>query len=585
MSALVDGTDEQRRRLRKTLMEMSMGRGYLIINLETQRDRNKHKRDDPTDKIFTSSSDVFGNLATELTERILMKLSMRDAFKASTVSKNWIHAWNSTPKLVLDDKNFMRFDNYESMFIEFVERVLSSREGPILQFHLSTCIENKMKINRWLFFSMRYNKIKELHLEVCYARKYKVPQLLFSCHELVHLKLVKCKLTPPQDFKGFNMLKNLHLEMVKITDSELKNLLSSCTQLEELAFIDLPWITEIDIRNTKVRQLNIVGSYERFQLENQSLINATLINIFYHDVHDLLTIFFCKNLVHLEISGYKDLVLPSLRDMKLETVKLSLPTLPPDSITNLVSECHQLKKLDVMIHDTDYQEIQIVSTSLQSLKIGRRYSHLHLACPQLIDASIYIGTDLYFWDSVSHYCCFRKKQRLSLKELEYRQTKVTLPVAFNHLEKLSLEVRFGNLMCEYIAFSFIQKAHRLHTLQIKCGIPEVHLGLSFGSDNFWEYLLKSGLEIRFKNLITLTILHFNGSDEEISFLKFMVNAAPMLQEIKVIFLTQSTMDFLTDPHLLYFFSNVEDLESISCQRILASIQKEGDRKLKVEFVY
>ncbi|KAJ0984817.1 hypothetical protein J5N97_003173 [Dioscorea zingiberensis] len=147
-----------------------------------------------------------------------------------------------------------------------------------------------------------------------------------------------------------------------------------------------------------------------------------------------------KNLVHLEISGYKDLVLPSLRDMKLETVKLSLPTLPPDSITNLVSECHQLKKLDVMIHDTDYQEIQIVSTSLQSLKIGRCYSHLHLACPQLIDASIYIGTDLYFWDSVSHYCCFRKKQRLSLKELEYRQTKVTLPVAFNHLEKLSLEV-------------------------------------------------------------------------------------------------------------------------------------------------
>ncbi|KAJ0984809.1 hypothetical protein J5N97_003165 [Dioscorea zingiberensis] len=371
---------------------------------------------------------MFEDLPTELTELILMKLSMRDAFKASTVSKNWIQAWNSTPKLVLDDENFMRFDNnYESMFIEFAERVLSSHKSPILQFHLSTRIENKMKINRWLFFSMRYNKIKELHLEVRYARKYKVPQRLFSCHELVHLKLVKCKLTPPQDFKGFNMLKNLHLEMVKITDSELKNLLSSCTQLEELAFIDLPWITEIDIRNTKVRQLNIVGSYsyERFQLENQSLISATLINKFYHDVHDLHTIFFCKNLVHLEISGYKDLVLPSLRDMKLETVKLSLPTLPPDSITNLVSECHQLKKLDVMIHYPDYQEIQIVSTSLQSLKIGRCYSHLHLACPQLIDASIYIDTDLYYWDS----------------ELEYRQTKVTLPVAFNHLEKLSLETK------------------------------------------------------------------------------------------------------------------------------------------------
>ncbi|KAJ0984807.1 hypothetical protein J5N97_003163 [Dioscorea zingiberensis] len=284
---------------------------------------------------------MFEDLPTELTELILMKLSMRDAFKASTVSKNWIQAWNSTPKLVLDDENFMRFDNnYESMFIEFAERVLSSHKSPILQFHLSTRIENKMKINRWLFFSMRYNKIKELHLEVRYARKYKVPQRLFSCHELVHLKLVKCKLTPPQDFKG-----------------------------------------------------------------------------------------------------YKDLVLPSLRDMKLETVKLSLPTLPPDSITNLVSECHQLKKLDVMIHYPDYQEIQIVSTSLQSLKIGRCYSHLHLACPQLIDASIYIDTDLYYWDSVSSCSRLRKEQQLSLKELEYRQTKVTLPVAFNHLEKLSLETK------------------------------------------------------------------------------------------------------------------------------------------------
>ncbi|KAJ0984816.1 hypothetical protein J5N97_003172 [Dioscorea zingiberensis] len=389
---------------------------------------------------------MFENLPTELTELILMQLSMRDAFRSSTVSKNWIHAWNTIPKLVLDDKNFTQADNKESMFVEFVDRVLSSRKGPIVQFHLSTSIKHKRKINRWLFLSSR-DKIKELHLEVRRrgGKKYWVSSRLFSCHELVHLKLVNCKLTPPQDFKGFDKLKNLHLERVIITDSELKNLLSSCTQLDELALVDLPMITEIDIRNTKVRQLNIVGDYDSFQLENQSLVSATLTNKKpsrrFRDVQDLHTIFFCKNLVHLEISGYENVVLPAVREMKLETVKLNLATSLSGSITNLISQCPQLKNLDVMTDATDYQEIQVVSKSLQSLKIGRCYYKLQLACPQLINASIYIDTDLYYWDSVDHYSRLREEQQLSLKVLEYWQTKVALPVALNHLEKLSLDVR------------------------------------------------------------------------------------------------------------------------------------------------
>ncbi|KAJ0984830.1 hypothetical protein J5N97_003186 [Dioscorea zingiberensis] len=322
---------------------------------------------------------MFENLPTELTELILMQLSMRDAFRSSTVSKNWIHAWNTIPKLVLDDKNFTQADNKESMFVEFVDRVLSSRKGPIVQFHLSTSIKHKRKINRWLFLSSR-DKIKELHLEVRRrgGKKYWVSSRLFSCHELVHLKLVNCKLTPHKTSK-----------------------------LDELALVDLPMITEINIRNTKVRQLNIVGDYDSFQLENQSIVSATLTNKKpsrrFRDVQDLHTIFFCKNLVHLEISGYENVVLPAVRDMKLETVKLNLATSLSGSITNLISQCPQLKNLDVTTDATDYQEIQVVSKSLQSLKIGRCYYKLQLACPQLINASIYIDTDLYYWDSVDHY--------------------------------------------------------------------------------------------------------------------------------------------------------------------------------------
>lgn len=325
---------------------------------------------------LSSSSNVFGNLPSELIEDILIKLPTKDVFRTSIVSRKWINAWSTMPKLVLDMS--MININHESMFVEFVDRALSKWNTLLLDFELT--MRTTMTLSR-------ERLIRTWEQEQIYT----VSSHLFSHHKLVCLKLNGCILTLPQNFKGFDMLKSLHLELVKIPSDKLQSLLLSCTQLQELTLIKLHHCSEIDIRNTRVKHLKIVGKYKLFNLENQHLISASINLCFRWDEADdnLKSIFLCKNLMHLEIGGRHRFSLPSLMDMKkLETVIFGHSFIHLDSVNNLVSECLHLKKLQILPTALlPFGSIKLVSRSLECLYIHVYCCSLHVDCPQLKDAA------------------------------------------------------------------------------------------------------------------------------------------------------------------------------------------------------
>ncbi|KAJ0984806.1 hypothetical protein J5N97_003162 [Dioscorea zingiberensis] len=476
-------------------------------------------------------ANLFDYLPIELAELILMKLPITDAFKTSTVSKKWLQAWTSMPKLVFSDSYWLiGIRGKKTSFVEFVDGVLSSHNGPILDFQLTTDVNCHKTLNRWLDVVLT-DRITELHLALWRTYDFNVSSRLFSCHQLVQLKLANCTLTLPQNFKGFHKLRSLHLHDVHISSDELKCLLSCCTQLQELALIYLRECAQIDLSNTEVQKLHIRGEYEILNLANQHLINASIHLMSDWRYHELGTILYPHyNISHLELSGDLKVNPTYLRYMvKLEKVIFNFLTHPYESISEIVSNCPRLKKLMVKGLTDISHDLRITSGTLESLEIDCGYSHMSIACPQLIDASIYITPVYHRWNFLQQ-CPYNINpyDELDLKILEELQKEVELPVTLKHLENLSLDVRFGNVLSEYIVFCFMKVAPALTVLEMKNYEPPITSRF-----NLWDCIKNSGLEVRFKRLLVLKMTGFEGAEEELWFMDFILNSAPVLERVEI----------------------------------------------------
>ncbi|KAJ0984808.1 hypothetical protein J5N97_003164 [Dioscorea zingiberensis] len=476
-------------------------------------------------------ANLFDYLPIELAELILMKLPITDAFKTSTVSKKWLQVWTSMPKLVFSDSYWLiGIRGKKTSFVEFVDGVLSSHNGPILDFQLTTDVNCHKTLNRWLDVVLT-DRITELHLALWRTYDFNVSSRLFSCHQLVQLKLANCTLTLPQNFKGFHKLRSLHLHDVHISSDELKCLLSCCTQLQELALIYLRECAQIDLSNTEVQKLHIRGEYEILNLANQHLINASIHLMSDWRYHELGTILYPHyNISHLELSGDLKVNPTYLRYMvKLEKVIFNFLTHPYESISEIVSNCPRLKKLMVKGLTDISHDLRITSGTLESLEIDCGYSHMSIACPQLIDASIYITPVYHRWNFLQQ-CPYNINpyDELDLKILEELQKEVELPVTLKHLENLSLDVRFGNVLSEYIVFCFMKVAPALTVLEMKNYEPPITSRF-----NLWDCIKNSGLEVRFKRLLVLKMTGFEGAEEELWFMDFILNSAPVLERVEI----------------------------------------------------
>ena len=203
--------------------------------------------------------DRISNLPSDVTEKILSRLPIRDAVRTNVLSRQWRYKSAILPHLVFDDRCVSTRMNH-TIFVKIVDRVLLLHIGPIHKFKLT--LENFVAtsdIDIWILHLSR-NSIKTLILQIGRGGRYTIPSCLFSCQELFRLELSHCLLKPPPStFKGFKSLKALQIDNATMSQDVLENMIVSCPLLVTLTLIDCDGFTHLKINATCLRTLAVIG--------------------------------------------------------------------------------------------------------------------------------------------------------------------------------------------------------------------------------------------------------------------------------------------------------------------------------------
>ncbi|PRQ26566.1 putative F-box domain, leucine-rich repeat domain, L domain-containing protein [Rosa chinensis] len=209
--------------------------------------------------------DRISNLPSDVTEKILSHLPVRDAVRTSVLSTEWRYKSAMLPRLVFDAKSI---STQHQTFANVVDHVLLSHIGPLYKFKIVTHISFR-DMDRWILHLSR-NSIKEFILENLGVQRYKVPSSMFSCQDLTYLKLYTCLLQPPSTFTGFKSLKRLRIADVSLTDDVLENMIVHCPLLERLSVEWCDGFSQLNINAPNLQVLRFMGDFEDINILNTS---------------------------------------------------------------------------------------------------------------------------------------------------------------------------------------------------------------------------------------------------------------------------------------------------------------------------
>ncbi|KAH7688270.1 FBD domain-containing protein [Dioscorea alata] len=211
---------------------------------------------------------------------------------------------------------------------------------------------------------------------------------------------------------------------------------------------------------------------------------------------------------------------------KLKTLELSDVMFSPCELENLILSCAKLNELSMFIkHDLDL--LKIHSDSLQCLKINN-FKQLHLVAPLLHDASFHLFSCQERWGSGRSF--FRKIEKIvqALEIVAKFCTKLTPTSTFDHLANLCLTIMFGDLISEYALFCFMEKAKAVESLEIRT--------MSFMIDcpNIWKDAMGRNSKFNFDQLMTVRLDGFAGTENQLSFLSFILAGSPNLKKMTIV---------------------------------------------------
>ncbi|KAM0939183.1 putative F-box domain, FBD domain, leucine-rich repeat domain superfamily [Dioscorea sansibarensis] len=475
----------------------------------------------------TESSDIISNLPYEIKEKILECLPIKDVVRTSILSTKWRYVWASLRKLVFDDKDFISDEDFDDMFPEFVDRFLLLHDGPILQFHLMMEFELSATIDRWILVVSR-KKVQNFRLVLSgpLDDMYEVHSSLFSCQELRHLWLANCSVTLPRNFKGLVKLKTLKLLDIDISDDDLSYLVSSSTQLQQLELIWSENGNSLDIEGKKGQKLTIFEFASIFISANSNPIDEAM-NLTIGSANVPTNLLACQFIVQMKVCGGELVIPQNFQGFdKLQTLNLNNVMFSPDKLENLILGCTQLNEfLTSIVHGPD--ELKIHSNSLRCLKIDS-FIHLHLVAPLLHDASFNLLCFQENWrDGQVYYKLIEKNFEL-LEVMADLYTKLTPTSTFDHLVNLSLTVKFGDMVSEYALFCFVEKAKAMQSLEIEA------ISLQDDLPNIWEFVMTRDSEFIFDQLLMVRFDGFLGTENELSFLTFILAASPVLKKMTIV---------------------------------------------------
>ncbi|KAF8407745.1 hypothetical protein HHK36_006880 [Tetracentron sinense] len=376
------------------------------------------------------SLDLISNLPEQVIETILVHLPIRDAVRTSVLSHNWRYKWSTIPELVFHENSISPLEDGTiriDKLVNFIDRVLLLRKGPLHKFDLSTLFLNHSFIDAWILFLSR-NGVKELTLTFQYMKPYRVPYSFFSCQAISCLNLSSCILKLPSVFKGFSHLKSLNLESVILSDEELETLISNCIALERLRLIELEGCTRI-----KIRGLNLQHFYFSGEFDHICFIDAP----------------------------------------QLSFVSINLHT----SIFEDVEQGESCNLIKVLGPLTGLEKLAIEYFCLQFLAVGN--------------------------------------------------LPVRLPVTYDHLKSISLEIDFEDLNETLVMLCLLQSSPNLHELEIMSD----HSVVTEFVEDFWE--AQGHLDCSMNHLRVVRASGILGLAPELQFIKFLLVSSPVLEILSV----------------------------------------------------
>ncbi|XP_066161304.1 F-box/FBD/LRR-repeat protein At5g53840 isoform X2 [Oryza sativa Japonica Group] len=167
-------------------------------------------------------------------------LSLRDAARASLLTRKWLRVWRFYPNLefttkALGLKKRIHKVQRRAKFVSCVNTVIRHHAGTgVKSFIIKKNLNNQKYthyLDRWMYFAVSSE----------------------------HLKLLFCYLRPSPTFFGLSNLKTLELSFVRITKEDLESLLSYTFSLQELKLSQCPNIDHLRIPDvpSKLNYLDI----------------------------------------------------------------------------------------------------------------------------------------------------------------------------------------------------------------------------------------------------------------------------------------------------------------------------------------
>uniref|UniRef100_A0A803MPR9 F-box/LRR-repeat protein 15/At3g58940/PEG3-like LRR domain-containing protein n=1 Tax=Chenopodium quinoa TaxID=63459 RepID=A0A803MPR9_CHEQI len=192
------------------------------------------------------------------------KIQVSMLAKTSVLSRKWRRNWLSLKYLIFN-KAFWEEHKSSTYFDwkrinEIISGILLHHNGPVHEFYLHVPNdpdqEFYLNLSQWLSFLSRAAIKKITLVNLAKADSLPImPSHIFSCNELVDLKIVYYALNaPPSDCLGFAYLQNLELLSVEFKHDVFRSLIASCPGLTQLKLKDCIGITNLITPNKSVLQ-------------------------------------------------------------------------------------------------------------------------------------------------------------------------------------------------------------------------------------------------------------------------------------------------------------------------------------------
>ncbi|OEL24259.1 hypothetical protein BAE44_0014724 [Dichanthelium oligosanthes] len=230
------------------------------------------------------------SLPSEIHERIVSHLPVRDAVRTSAVSRAWRRIWESAPGLA--------HDWGYGVDPAHADAVLARYSRPVRSFYFHLLEASFQRADDWVAL-LAGKGIQKLRLHFSQARDvgpHYMDVPIFSCRELTCLDLIGCDIpAAPISLAGFPNLTKLYLHGVGFPDNGVRGLEAMIAEspllqllwLDKLRFPEDEDVDEADghgfeewiIRAPNLRDLSIVSEYDNgWQIEELPYIETVEIN-------------------------------------------------------------------------------------------------------------------------------------------------------------------------------------------------------------------------------------------------------------------------------------------------------------------